>query len=145
MSYLVCLFIAPESDAAAIRSTATSTARQRAEWPHLVVPGVDGPDMNKLEKLARSKRPKGSSRLGGKLLDKSKLTAEPFTAVSTVTPEFLHALLALDDAGLVALGTAWATAVDIGEATAVQTVCHMADFARQAAAAGLPVLELVVM
>ena len=60
MGVYVWLFQAPAKDAAAIRSTVTTKVRQKEEWPHLVVPGVDGPDMNKLEKLARRRsEPRG--------------------------------------------------------------------------------------
>jgi hypothetical protein len=146
MRYLVCWFLAPADDAAAIRSTVTTQARKREEWPHLVLPGVDGPDVNKLEKLARPKRPKGSSRIGGELLDRGKASDIPFTVVSRVAPEFLQALAALGDAAAGELGRGWAAAVDgVAEDAAAGLVGQMAEFARRAAAAGLPVLELDIM
>lgn len=137
---------APVSDAGAIRSTIASEDRKRSEWPHVALPGVDGPDMNKLEKLARPKRPKGSAKIGGVLLDKSKLTATPFTAVSQMNPEYLQALTALDEAGLAALAAAWVKVIDrVEEKHALELVTQMAAFARQAAEKGSPVLELVAM
>src|SRR5438270_14041105 len=94
MRFYVCWFLAAAEDAAAVRSVAASGARQREEWPHLVLPGVDGPDLNKLERLARPKRAKGSSKIGGELLDRSKMSDTPFTAVSRVSPEFVEILAA---------------------------------------------------
>jgi hypothetical protein len=146
MRYLVCWFLAPAGDAPAIRSTVTTQARKREEWPHLVLPGVDGPDVNRLEKLARPKRPKGSSRIGGELLDRGKTSDTPFTAVSRVAPEFLQALSILDGAAAGELGRGWAATVDgVDEDAAARLVGQMSEFARRAAAAGLPVLELDVM
>jgi hypothetical protein len=146
MRYMVCWFLAPAGDAAAIRSTVTTEARRRDEWPHLVLAGVDGPDVNALEKLARPKRPKGSSKVGGELLDRGKMTDTPFTAVSRVAPEFVAALAALDGPAAGALGGGWAQAVDgVTEAAAADLVGRMAEFARRAAADGVPVLELDVM
>jgi hypothetical protein len=102
--------------------------------------------MNKLEKLARPKRPKGSSRLGGELLDRGKVTDTPFTAVSTMTPEFVAALAALDAPAAETMGKAWAAQLDnVSEAHAVGLVNQMADFARKATKAGSPVLELIRM
>ena len=146
MGVYVWLFQAPVKDAAAIRSTVTTQERKREEWPHLVVPGVDGPEMNKLEKLARPKRPKGSSKLGGELLVRGKVTDTPFTAVSTMTPEFVAALAALDVPAAEAMGKAWAAQLDnVPEAHAVGLVNQMAEFARKATKAGSPVLELIRM
>ena len=146
MRYLVCWFLAPAGDAAAIRSTSTSESRSRDEWPHVVLPGVDGPDVNKLEKLARPKRPKGSSKIGGELLDRGKMTDTPFTAVSRVAPEFLQALAALDGPAAGELGRGLAAAIyGVTEDAATKLVGQMAAFARQATKAGLPVLELDVM
>jgi hypothetical protein len=146
MRYLVCWFLAPAADAGAIRSTATTQARKRDEWLHLVLSGVDGPDVNKLEKLARPRRPKGSSKVGGELLDRGQMSDTPFTAVSRVAPEFVQALAALDGPAAGELGRAWAGAIDgVAEGAAAQLVARMGEFARQAAAAGLPVLELDVM
>jgi len=116
------------------------------EWPHLIVPGVDGPDMNKLEKLARPKRPKGSSRIGGVLLDRGKATDEPFTAVSQLTPEFAAALAGLDEKAVAELGKSWFESIDgAAEEDAVGLVRQMREFSQSAASAGLPVLELVRM
>src|SRR5262245_52174763 len=70
MRFYVCWFLAEAEDAAAIRTVATSGERKKEEWPHLVLPGVDAPDINKLERLARPKRPKGSSKIGGAFLDR---------------------------------------------------------------------------
>ena len=146
MGVYVWLFQAPIKDAAAIRSTVTTKVRKPEEWPHLVVPGVDGPEMNKLEKLARPKRPKGSSKLGGELLDRSKVTDTPFTAVSTMTPEFVAALAALDAPAAEAMGKAWAAVLDgVTEEHAVKLVNQMAEFARKATKAGSSVLELIRM
>ena len=146
MRYLVCWFLAPPGDAAAIRSTVTTQARRRDEWPHLVLPGVDGPDVNKLERLARPKRPKGSSKVGGELLDRGKMTETPFTAVSRVAPEFVQALAALDGPAAGELGRGWAGAIDgVTEAAAADVVARSAEFARRAAADGRPILELDVM
>jgi hypothetical protein len=146
MRVFVWLFQAEVKDASAIRSTVTTLARQQEEWKHLAIPGVDGPEMNKLEKLARPKRPKGSSKLGGELLDRSKVTDTPFTAVSTMTPEFVAALAALDAAAAEAMGKAWAEQLDgVTEEHAVKLVSEMAEFARTATRAGSPVLELIRM
>jgi hypothetical protein len=146
MGFYVCLFLARAEEAAAIRSVVTTGARPREAWPHLVVPKVDGPDMNKLERLARPKRAKGSSRLGGVLLDRSKLTDTPFTAVSQMTPEFVNALAALDAAAAQELARAWAGAIDgVTEEEAARLVREMADFACRAIDTGLPMLELVCM
>lgn len=146
MRVFLWLFHAKVEEAAAIRAIVTTQARRFDEWPHLAVPGVDGPDLNKLEKLARPKRPKGSSRLGGLLLDRGKLTEEPFTAVSQLTPEFVEALAGLDDPAADALGKAWSNAIDgVPEAHAVQLVLQIGGFVRRGVAAGLPVLELVRM
>jgi hypothetical protein len=146
MGVYVWLFLAPVKDAAAIRTTVTTKERKREEWPHLVVKGVDGPDMNKLEKLVRPKRGKGTSKLGGEMLDRSKMTDDPFTAVSTMTPEFVAALAALDALAAEAMGKAWAAALDnVPEEHAVALVNQMAEFARKATKAGSPVLELIRM
>ena len=146
MRVYVYWFLAAVEDAAAIRSVATTKARQRQEWPRLVVPGVDGPDMNKLERLARPKRAKGSTKFGGVLLDRSKLTDTPFTAVSQIGPEFVQLLAALEAPAIADLGGAWAKAIDgVPEDGAVLLVGQLAEFARQSAQVGLPVLELVVM
>jgi hypothetical protein len=146
MRYLVGWFLAPAEDAGAIRSTVTTEARKRDEWPHLLLPGVDGPDVNKLEKLARPRRPKGSSKVGGELLDRGKMSDTPFTAVSRVAPEFVQALAALDGPAAGELARGWAAVIDgVTEQAATQLVTRMGEFARQAAAAGLPVLELDVM
>jgi len=146
MPIFVWLFQAEAADAPAIRSIVTTKSRRFDEWPHLVVPGVDGPDMNKLEKLARPKRPKGSSRLGGALLDRGKLTEEPFTAVSQLTPEFSAVLASLDDSAAAELGRAWSGAIDgVPQEDAIALVRQMAEFARGAATAGVTVLELVRM
>lgn len=146
MGIYVWLFQAQTKDAAAIRSTVTTKARKQEEWPHLVVSGVDGPDMNKLEKLARPKRAKGSSRLGGELLDRSKVTDTPFTAVSTMTPEFVAALAALDAQSAEAMGKAWAAQIDgVTEKHAVELVNQIAEFARKTQKAGSPMLELIRM
>jgi hypothetical protein len=146
MRYLVCWFQAPPEDAAAIRSTVMSKTHSRDEWPHLVVPGVDGPDLNNLEKLARPKRPTGSSRIGGKLLDRGKMTDTPFTAVSRVAPEFVAALAALDPPAVKELGRGWAAVIDgVSEEAAIELVNQMVVFARQAGEAGQSVLELDVM
>jgi hypothetical protein len=146
MRYLVCWFLAPREDAGAIRSIARSGASERERWPHLVVPGVDGPDMNKLERLARPKRPKGSSRIGGELLDRGKFTDTPFTAVSLVSPEFVQVLSALDGPAIEGLGRAWAGAIEgVTEEAATQLVFRLAEFARQAEQTGQLILELDVM
>ena len=146
MRYLVCWFRAPVTDAAAIRTTVTTKARKREDWTHLVLPGVDGPDVNKVERLARPKRPKGSSKVGGELLDRGKMTDTPFTSVSRVAPEFLQALTALDEPATAELGRGWAGAIDgVEEEAATKLVASMADFARQAASADDPVLQLDVM
>jgi hypothetical protein len=142
----VWLFQADVKDAAAIRSTVTTKSRKQDEWPHLVVPGVDGPEMNKLEKLARPKRGKGTSKLGGELLDRSKVTDDPFTAVSTMTPEFVAALAALDGSAAETMGKAWAAELDgVNEQHAIGLVKQMAEFCRKATRAGSPVLELIRM
>ncbi len=146
MGVYVWLFQAPLKDAAAIRTTVTTKERKREDWPHLVVKGVDGPDMNKLEKLARPKRGKGTSKLGGEMLERSKITDDPFTAVSTMTPEFVAALAALDVPAAETMGKAWAAALEgITEDHAVGLVNQMAEFARTATKAGSPVLELIRM
>ncbi len=146
MRFYVCWFLAEAEDATAIRSIATSRARQLEEWPHLILPGVDGPEVNTLERLARPKRPKGSSGIGGELLARSKMSDTPFTAVSRVPPEFVQALAALDEPAAAALARAWAGAVeDVTEEAVVQLVQRMAEFARQAIQAGKPVLELDLM
>jgi hypothetical protein len=146
MRVFVWLFQAEVKDASAIRSTVTTQARQQQEWTHLAIPGVDGPEMNKLEKLARPKRPKESSKLGGELLDRSKVTDTPFTAMSTMTPEFVAALAALNAAAAEAMGKAWAEQLDgVTEKHAVKLVREMAEFARTATRAGSPVLELIRM
>jgi hypothetical protein len=146
MRFHVCWFRAATEDAAAIRSVATSGAREREDWPHLVLPGVDGPDMNTLERLARPRRAKGSSKIGGELLDRSKMSDSPFTAVSQVAPEFVQVLAALDEAAAGALAREWAGAIDgLSEEAAGQLVRQMAEFARQAAKSGKPVLELDIM
>jgi len=146
MPIFVWLFQAEAEDAPAIRSIVKTKERRFEEWPHIALPGVDGPDLNKLEKLARPKRPKGSSRLDGALLDRGKLTEEPFTAVSQLTPEFAAALASLDDPAAAELGRAWSGAIDrVSEEEAIALVRQMAEFARGAATAGLPVLELVRM
>lgn len=146
MRVFVWLFHAAVEEAPAIRSIVTTQARRFDEWPHLAVPGVDGPDLNELEKLARPKRPKGSSRIGGALLDRGKLTEEPFTAVSQLAPEFVAALAGLDDPAADALGKAWSDSIDgVPERDAAQLVRQMGEFVRRGAAAGLPVLELVRM
>ena len=146
MRVFVWLFRAAAGDAPAIRSVVTTEARRFDEWPHLAVPGVDGPDLNKLEKLARPKRPKGSSRVGGVLLDRGKLTDEPFTAVSQFSPEFAAALAGLDDAAAAGLAAGWSGVIDgVTEEHAAGLLRRMREFARGAAEAGLPVLELVRM
>lgn len=146
MRTFVYWFQAAADDAAAIRSIATTGERKREEWPHVALPGVDGPDVNKLERLARPKRPKGSSKIGGALLDRSKLTATPFTCVSLVSPEFVQLLADLAEPAVGELARAWAAAIDgVTEDAALLLVHEMAEFARTAAKAGKPVLELVVM
>lgn len=144
--YLVCWFLAPITDAAAIRSTITTEARKRDEWRHLVVRGVDGPDLNQLEKLLRPKRPKGSSRIGGELLERSKMFDTPFTAVSRVSPEFLQALTNLGNEAINDLGRRWAGVInDVTEEAAIRLVGQMVEFARQASQTDQSVLELDVM
>lgn len=144
--YLVCWFLAPVEDAEAIRSTLASGDRKREEWTHLVVPGVDGQDMNVLEKLLRPKRPKGSSRIGGQILDRSKLTAEPFTCVSQVSPEFVHALSSLSPSSLPPLALSFSTSIDgVSESSALALLQSLCDFSRQALDSGQPVLELDMM
>ena len=102
--------------------------------------------MNKLEKLARPKRGKGSSRLGGELLDRSKVTDTPFTAVSTMTAEFVAALAALDGPAAEAIGKAWAAQLDgVTEQHAIDLVGKMSEFARKAQGARSTVLELIRM
>ena len=60
MRVFVWLFHAAVEDAPGIRSILTTKARDFAEWPHLVVPGVDGPDMNdQLGSLANAQRLRG--------------------------------------------------------------------------------------
>jgi len=146
MRLFVTWFLADVAEAKAIRSIATTKERKREEWPHVPLRGVDGPDMNKLERLARPKRAKTESKIGGIMLDKSKLTADPFTVVSQVSPELLQKLVSLDQAALAELGRGWAQSThDLPEDHAMALVQSMADFARQAAEAGKPVLELVVM
>lgn len=146
MRYLVCWFLAPETEAAAIRAIALEGPAAREQWPHLVVPHVDGFDVNKLEKIARPKRGKGTTRLGGTLLDRSKMTAEPFTSVCRVSPEFVAALALFDEAKIAESGRVWSAAIDnVPEATAIRLVASMVEFARGAEAAGVPVLELNVM
>jgi hypothetical protein len=146
MRFYVCWFLAGAEDAAAIRSVATSGARKVEEWPHLILPVVDAPDVNKLERLARPKRPKGSSKIGGEFLDRSKMTDTPFTAVSRVAPEFVEVLAALDEPAAGELARAWAGALEgVSEETVIPLVSRMVEFARQAAQAGKPVLELDIM
>jgi len=99
-----------------------------------------------LQKLARPKRPKGSSRIGGVLLDRGKATDEPFTAVSQLTPEFAAALAGLDEKAVAELGKSWFESIDgVAEEDAVGLVRQMREFSQSAASAGLPVLELVRM
>ena len=108
-------------------TTVTTKERKREEWPHLVVKGVDSADMNKLEKLARPKRGKGTSKIGGEFLDRGKITDTPFTGVSTMTPEFVAALAALDAPAAEAMGKAWAAQLDgVTEDHAVDQVKQMA-------------------
>jgi hypothetical protein len=146
MRFLVCWFLADTGDADAIRSVVTSGERTQDEWPHLVLPGVDGPDVNKLERLARPKRTGGRSGTGGKLLVRGKLTETPFTAVSQVAPEFVQRLAALDEVGLGELAQAWAGAVEgVTEEAAGRLLGEMAVFARRAEQAGKPVLQLDVV
>jgi hypothetical protein len=146
MPFYVCWFQAPAAEAAAIRSVVTSGERKREEWPHLILPGVDAPDVNKLEKLARPKRAKTESKIGGTLLDRGKMTDSPFTAVSQVSPEFLQKLLAVDTAALADLARPWAAAIEgVKEEAANQLLQNMAQFARQAEQAGKPVLQLDIM
>jgi hypothetical protein len=146
MRFYVCWFLAAAEDAGAIRSVATSGARKREEWPHLVLPGVDAPDMNQLEHLARPKRAKGSSKIGGELLDRGSLSDTPFSAVSRVSPEFVQMLAGLDEPGTAMLAQGWAAAVEgVTEEAMVQLVRQMAEFARQATQAEKPVLELDIM
>ena len=146
MRVFVWLFQAAVEDAPAIRSIVTAKARRFDEWPHLVVPGVDGPDMNVLEKLARPKRLKGSTKVGGVLLERGKLTDEPFTAVSQLSPEFAAVLASLDDPAVQDLAKAWSGAIDgVKEEDAVAMLQQMKEFAQRAAASGLPILELVRM
>jgi hypothetical protein len=146
MGFFVCWFLAEADDAAAIRSIATSGERKREEWPHLVLPGVDGPDLNVLEKRARPKRAKSESRIGGKLLGRSKMTDTPFTAVSQVSPEFVQHLAALDAVALGELARSWARAVEgVAEEAAIKLVQEMAAFAQRAEQAGKPVLQLDLM
>ena len=142
MRYLVCWFLAPETEAAAVRSIALEGPAAREKWPHLVVPHVDGFDVNKLEKIARPKRGKGTTRLGGILLDRSKMTAEPFTSVCRVSPEFVAALAVFDERKIEESGRAWSEAIEnVAEETAIRLVTSMAQFARSAQTSGLPVLE----
>jgi hypothetical protein len=146
MRYFVCWFLARPEDAAAIRSTATTQERQRSEWPHLVLPGVDGFDVNELEKLARPKRGKGTSRIGGKMLDRSKMDATPFTVVAQVTPEFVQTLAVLDDVAATEMGAKWSSLIKgVSPDEARQILVQMAALARQAITAGLPILELALM
>jgi hypothetical protein len=146
MRFYVCWFLAAVEDAAAIRSVATTGARKREEWPYLVLPGVDGPDMNKLDRLARPKRAKGETKIGGELLDRGKMSDTPFTAVSRVAPELVQILAALDQSAMSELARAWAGAVEgVTEEAAVDLIRQMMEFARQAVQAGKPVLELIIM
>ncbi|MFO0825342.1 MAG: hypothetical protein U0792_19855 [Gemmataceae bacterium] len=146
MGFYVCWFIAAVEDAKAIRSIATTKARKLDEWPHLILPGVDGPDMNKAEKFVRPRRPKGSAKIGGVLLDRGKMTEEPFTAVSQMNPEYLEALVKLDETGLLAVAKQWSASIDrVSEEAAAKLLRSMAELAKTATKSGKPVLELVVM
>lgn len=146
MRFYVCLFGAAVDDAAAIRSVVTTGERRMDDWPHLVVPGVDGPDMNVLERLAKPKKARWSSRIGGELLDRSKLTATPFTAVSRLTPEFVEFLAELDPVAAKTLSQAWSQKIDaVPEDQAHQLVQQISAFARQSLQTRVPVLELVRM
>lgn len=101
-----------------------------------------------MEKLARPKRPKGSSRLGGQLLDRGKMHDPPFTAVSRVAPEFVQILATLEEPAVekLKLARAWSGVIEgVSEARAIRLVNQMAEFARQAIEAGVPVLELDLM
>jgi hypothetical protein len=139
-------FLAAVEDAVAIRSTATGGGRSCEEWTHLVVPGVDADDLNTLEKLARPKRRRGESRIGGVILDRSKMTATPFTAVSRVGDDFLRVLTSINEPESLRLAVAWSGAIEgVSEEQAVETVRRLAEFASRAVEAGLPVLQLDVL
>jgi hypothetical protein len=144
MRFYVTWFQAPVEDAAEIFSVART--REWGKWPHLALPGVDGPDMNVLEKLARSRRPRGSPRIGGELLRRGKLTDTPFIAVSRLNGELIRLLAATDESKAEALGLAWASALEGVEAPlAVELVSQVAEFSKRAERAGVAVLERVVM
>jgi hypothetical protein len=144
MRFYACWFLADPGDASAIRSIATTKEHKLEEWPHLILPGVDSPDVNTLERLARPKGTKG--RTGGTLLVRSNLTATPFTAVSLVAEWFVQRLAALDDPSLLDLARRWAGAIEgVTEEAAAGLVRDMAEFARRAEEEGKPVLQLDVM
>ncbi len=150
MNFYACWFLADVEDAAAIRSI-TAKKRELAEWPHLILKGADGPDINKLESLTRPKKKKGEPAgkrfaAGGKLLNRGKMTDDPFTCVSQVDAEFTQRLMALDAAGVAELAGKWVEVIDrVKPSAAEELIQAMADFARQAEKAGKPVLQLDVL
>ena len=79
------------------------------------------------------------------MLDKGKLTDEPFTCVSLVSPEFIQHRRPGRPA-TAAMGQAVPESVhDITEEASVKLIRQMVEFARQSEQTGQPVLELVVM
>lgn len=145
----VCWLAADEVDGAAIRIAATAGEtgeRRLSDWPHLVLRGVDGQDVNKLERLVRPKRKGERLPVGGKLLVRGKMTEEPFTCVSLVEASFLQALDNLTDQQLTEHADAWAQKIEgVTSEAARQLLGQMAAFARQAREAAKPVLQLDVL
>jgi hypothetical protein len=143
MSFYAAWVLAEQADAAAVRTTVTTKEHQLEEWEHLILKGVDGPEINKLERLVRPRVKGKKVTMGGQLLVRGKFTDEPFTCVSRVAPEFVDRLASMSTEEVTTLATQWQKqVVDQTVDALIKLVQAMAAFAAKAKQAFMPVLQL---
>ncbi len=146
MRFYVCWLLADESEAGAIRAATVEGQEPWSAWPHFTTRTVDGPDMNKLERIVQTRQKGPKTKPGGQLLAKGKMTDSPFVAVSRVEPAFVKSLATLEEADVEALAATISEKLDDVDAGAArQLLEQMAGLAREAEQSGKPVLEIDIM
>jgi len=136
--------IASDTDAAAVASIVTTEDRSFDDWPSVCLEGIGDLELRHLAALLRADAGSGGSHFGDLLYQESE--EGPF--VAAVHPRFIQALAAMEDPSLASVSGQWRKSEHLRDwplSEVSETLSRMVAFARQAQAAGTPILQLMTL
>lgn len=132
-------FLANQDEAEQIASIVTTEERDFEDWPHIEFPLIE------LELMALSAALQGADPAGESILEKPLVWDEEGLCVARVKDAFIQALARVKPEGAEALAEAWGERIEDGPHEPEELhefVSLLTDFARDAVARGIPVIEL---